>query len=352
MSLFDARAARITLTVVALGAVGLLVYVLRHLLLLLVFSVFLAYLLFPLVRVGERCCRRRTWAILTVYLLLLLALATLGVATGRRLSREVATLSEKLPAMSQQVQTGELVGSVLRRGGWDPEQVREAEQFVRHRVQQLVDYAQGATGAVLKWLAGAWVVVLVPIFAFFILKDAETIMASVSGLIENRRHRQLWRDVAADVHVLLADYVRALLLLSALTFVVWAVLFGLGGVPYPVVLAAIGGALEFIPIVGPLTAGAVVIGVALFAGYPHPWLLAGFVLLWRGIQDYVSGPFIMGRGTELHPVLVIAGVLAGGEVGGVAGMFLAVPVIAALGIVWRRLRDDRRARLGRPARAA
>ena len=45
----------------------------------------------------------------------------------------------------------------------------------------------------------------------------------------------------------------------------------------------------------------------------------------------------MGRGIEIHPALVIFGVLAGGEIGGVAGMFLSVPVIAAARIVWRRL---------------
>ena len=111
--------------------------------------------------------------------------------------------------------------------------------------------------------------------------------------------------------------------------------------PYPVGLAAIAGALEFLPIIGPLTAGVIVVSVALFSGYPHPWLLVAFVLLWRGIQDYVSSPLVMGRGIELHPAVVIFGVIAGGEIAGPAGMFLSVPVLAALRIVWRRVRDAR-----------
>ena len=89
--------------------------------------------------------------------------------------------------------------------------------------------------------------------------------------------------------------------------------------------------------VGPLTAGVLAIGVSLFGGYAHPWLLAGFVLLLRGIQDNVCVPLIKGRGIEIHPALVIAGVLAGGEIAGVAGMFLSVPIIAAARIVWRHL---------------
>jgi predicted PurR-regulated permease PerM len=116
------------------------------------------------------------------------------------------------------------------------------------------------------------------------------------------------------------------------------VLFLSFGVPYDMVLAAIGGTLEFIPVVGPLAAGVVVIGVSVFSGFSHPWLLVGFVVLWRFIQDYVTSPLVMGRGVEVHPALVIGGVIAGGEIGGPVGMFLSVPVIAAVRIVWRRVR--------------
>ena len=69
------------------------------------------------------------------------------------------------------------------------------------------------------------------------------------------------------------------MLLALITFVVWSGVFLAAGVPYALVLAAIGGALEFIPVIGPLAAGVVAIGVGLFSGYAHPWLLAVFVLV-------------------------------------------------------------------------
>jgi predicted PurR-regulated permease PerM len=147
--------------------------------------------------------------------------------------------------------------------------------------------------------------------------------------------------IALDLHSLLGQYVRALIFLCLLTFGVWSVLFLLVGVPYALVLAAIGGVLEFLPVLGPLVGGIIAVAVALFSGFPHPWLLALFVAVWRVVQDYVSSPLIMGRGVELHPGLVIFGVLAGGEIAGPAGMFLSVPVLAGLRVVWRRLRDFR-----------
>jgi len=67
-----------------------------------------------------------------------------------------------------------------------------------------------------------------------------------------------------------------------------------------------------------------------------------FVGVGRLVQDDVTSPYLMGEGLELHPLAAILGVLVGGEIAGIAGMFLSIPVIAALRIVWRNLKrvDD------------
>jgi predicted PurR-regulated permease PerM len=336
----DARAARVTLTVLVFAAVLALLYLLRHVLVLLAFSVFFAYLLYPLVQLVQRVrplARHRTMAIGVVYGLLLIAVSVVGVITGPKLASELSNLARKLPEISQQLKTGAIAGDMLEARGLKAAQLRDVETFLREHAGDILSYVQGVATAVLVWLAGAWTLVLIPIFAFFILKDAETITASLTSRFETRRDRELWRGIGQDVHDLLGEYVRALILLSLLTFLVWMGVFLVAGVPYAVVLAAIAGVLEFLPLFGPLAAGALVMIVALFSGYPHPLFLFLFIVVWRGIQDYVSSPLIMGRGIELHPGLVIFGVIAGGEIAGAAGMFLSVPVISALRIVWRRL---------------
>jgi predicted PurR-regulated permease PerM len=341
MLFLDPKAARVTWTVLVFGAAVALLYLLRNVLLLFVLSLFFAYLISPLVALAERWAvlgRGRTAAIVRVYLVLVVALVGVGAAIGPRLTRDVATLTDKIPAMSQQLQSGELLGSVFQRFGWPGEMIAPVDRTLRSHAQEFIGYAQQALTVALKWLAGAWVVILIPIFAFFILKDGDRAVRAANELIESQRHRQLWRAITDDVHRLLAEYVRALLLLAMITFVVWSIVLALAGAPYAVVLAAIGGALEFIPLIGPLIAGVIVVSVGAVSGYGHPWLLLGFVIVWRGVQDYASSPLIMGRGIEIHQALVIFGVIAGGEIAGPAGMFLSVPVIAALRIVWRRVR--------------
>jgi predicted PurR-regulated permease PerM len=338
----DARAARVTWTIlVILGAIGL-AYAVRGLLLLVALSLFFAYLLYPVVRLAQRwVIRRRSLAIAVVYVVLLAVLVGTGIAVGPRLSTEVKSLAQKLPEMSTQIQSGQLVERVLQRRGWEWREIAEIERLARTHMGEIIGYAQQATAALLKWLAGAWVIVLVPVLAFFILKDAEQFTSAVISRLSQQGHRGVGWGIAEDLHLLLGQYVRAQVLLAMITFVVWATIFLAAGVPYALVLAAIGGALEFIPVIGPLAAGVLAIGVSLFGGYGHPWLLAAFVLLWRGIQDYACVPLVMGRGIEIHPALIVVGVLAGGEIAGVAGMFLSVPVIAAVRIVWRRLQAPR-----------
>src|SRR4051812_15372291 len=344
MFFLDARTARAAWTVLVFAAAVYLVFLLRTTLLLFAFSLFFAYLIYPLVEAVEKRLPRRGGrppAIGIVYVLLLLGLLALAVGGGPRLTGEAARLSEKVPRMSEQIASGEIISDFLQRHGWSAAPVRQVEDAMRGHAGEIVGYAQGTLAALLSWLTGAWVVVLAPVFAFFFLNDADLAAGGVDSLLESRHHRALLRGIADDVHTLLGNYVRALILLSLITFVVWSAIFFLAGVPYPIGLAAIGGALEFLPVLGPITAGVIVVSVALFAGFGHPLLLVVFVLLWRLVQDYVSSPLVMGRGVEVHPAVIVFGVIAGGEIAGPAGMFLSVPVIAALRIVWRRVRAAR-----------
>jgi predicted PurR-regulated permease PerM len=73
-------------------------------------------------------------------------------------------------------------------------------------------------------------------------------------------------------------------------------------------------------------------------GFPHWLALVIFLGIWRLIQDYVSSPRIMGHSMELHPLAAIFGVMAGSEVAGILGIFLSIPVMASLRIVFRRWR--------------
>jgi predicted PurR-regulated permease PerM len=88
---------------------------------------------------------------------------------------------------------------------------------------------------------------------------------------------------------------------------------------------------------GPLVAAVAIVLVALFSGFSHVLSLVVFVALYRMFQDYVLAPYLMSEAVHVPMIAVVFGLLAGEELAGAAGIFLSVPVIAALRIITIRL---------------
>src|SRR6202007_1384058 len=118
--------------------------------------------------------------------------------------------------------------------------------------------------------------------------------------------------VIGHIDEVLGEFIRAQLTLAAFSWVAYSSFLGLMKVPYALMLGTAGGILEFIPVVGPLVATLLIVGVALLTGYQHWLIVLIFLLAWRLVQDYVVSPRIMGKSMELHPLAAIFGVLAGG----------------------------------------
>jgi hypothetical protein len=188
-------------------------------------------------------------------------------------------------------------------------------------------------------------VVIVPVLAFFFLKDGDLIRSHMLEMLDTGPLRGVVESVMSDIHLLLAHYMRALVLLSLSTFTAYAIAFTIMGVPFGVLLAVVAMALEFIPMIGPLTAVAIILLVTLISG-AHFWAVVIFLVAWRMFTDYFLSVRLMGQGVQLHPLLVLLGVFGGAEVAGVAGSFLSVPALAMARILYVR---TRRSRLSVPA---
>jgi predicted PurR-regulated permease PerM len=181
--------------------------------------------------------------------------------------------------------------------------------------------------------------VIIPILSFFILKDGRQIRDSFLDYLDSGRKAA--EETLMDAHTLMLQYMRALLLLCLATLITFSIVLSIMQVPFSILLAAVAFPLEFVPLVGPMIAAALIIGVSAFSGYPHVLGLVIFLGCYRVFQDYVLSPHLMSRGVELHPLLVIFGVFAGGEIGGVPGVFLSVPVLALVRLLWHHLRKRR-----------
>ncbi len=342
----DRRAARAAWSVVLVALLAVVVYQIRRTLLIFAAAVLFAYLLSPVVNLVDRLSARRVsrnLSLAIVYLLLVAALIAAGGVIGSAVVEEATNLAARLPELLKNLEKPLDLP-------WLPEWFGPAKTSVlaslggllEQHSKDVLPVLQRVGREALSVIGSLAFLILVPILSFFFLKDGREIRQALLDQLAGSPRRALAEDILSDVHLLLARFTRAVALLCLATFVSYLLFFSALGVPYALLLATAAGLLEFIPVIGPLSAAAAILLVAGFSGYPHlVWVLA-FLAAYRLFQDYVLQPYLMSSGVELHPLLVIFGVLAGEQTGGVAGMFLSIPVLATLRVVFLRIRKAQR----------
>lgn len=346
----DRCAAKYTWTASLVLLLLAFVYQIRSTLFIFTVAVLFAYLLSPLVNLIDRLLptsRTRTPALALAYVMIVVLAVVAATQIGGVVISQAKELADRAPKMIEELRTPS-PGQPDAFNKIKAQLVDKIGGTVAERSGDLVS-ALASAGLKFVTVAGDLIfVVIVPILAFFFLKDAGEIRQHMIDMVPDPNRRLLLEEIMADTHRLLAHYMRALFILSMAAFTAYSIFFTIMGVPYGLLLAALGGMLEFIPMVGPLTAGVLILAVAAVAK-AHVVGILIFLLVYRLFQDYIVSPHLMGQGVEVHPLLVLFGVFAGAEVAGVPGTFLSVPILALVRILYLRIR---RARLRMPLATA
>lgn len=338
---------RVLLLLLAVAGFLWIVYRLTTVILLVVLSIFFAYLVAPLVDLVQQPLRiagrdrviPRGLAIAIVYVILF-------VGVGLAIYLLIPQLSAQFPEFKQQAtiyfqkvrNSTESVNQYFRQ--------RRMPEGVGKYIDALLakggDFVTAAAERMLGWIIFIPWLVLIPILSFFLLKDADSFRRSMLAMLPRGRLRWRGDELFQDISSTLAAYIRAQLTACILIGVICTIGFALIGLPSPLVLGLIAGALEFVPLVGPLVVAILAAVLALLHwGFGTTLVVLLFLGVLRIIQDYVIYPRIIGEGIHLHPLAVILAILAGAEIAGVAGIFLAIPVIAIITVSYRHWLEHR-----------
>ncbi len=337
---WDARTFRILVTALLFAVVLLFLHRARGTLTLFLFSVLFAYFLEPLVARLEIPVHNRLGAIAIVYAILAVLTAVLVILLGPRFAQEARQLATSMPALADQAQSGQLLHQIGDRHHLSSAHQQQLQHFFISHKTALMAYAASLATHLETPLSHLWWIILIPILSFFFLSSAPDVAVAIVDLGKTHDEKGTLAAIVADVNLMLGSYIRAQLILAALTAVVLTGVIALMRVPYAFILGPVAGLCELVPFLGPAVASALIWGLAILMGYDHVGWLFFTLGAWRVMQDYVNAPRIMGRQLEMPPLLTIFGVLAGGEIGGVIGALVAVPAVAILRILWRRLANE------------
>jgi predicted PurR-regulated permease PerM len=332
-------------------AVRWVFYALTGVLLVIVLAIFFAYLIAPLVELVRKLFATpkserllpRTLAIGVVYVVIFGSLGVGAWVLTPRLGTQMAEITQQAPGYITNAQQR---ADRLNRALADlnlPKSVRDkANESINAAIGDAGKYVTGeGFMSAINVLTYFPYLVLIPILAFFFLKDADSFRRSALMMLPQGRIRWRGDELFQDINSTLAAYIRAQLIACLLIGSICTTAFALFGVRYALVLGLVAGMLEFIPLLGPVVVAVLAGTVAGFDTGSKALGVLLFLAVLRIVHDYVVYPRIIGSGIHLHPLAVILAILAGHELAGVAGIFLAIPVIAVLTVTYRHWLEHR-----------
>lgn len=329
------------------GVIGALTY----LFFLLVLSIFFAYLLDPLVKLIRRPFKARSierfmpraLAIVIAYLFVFSILGLTIANIAPQVSQQARDFAESLPAYGASMQR--TVNDLERR--FDRLRI---PPDIEERINEQASFIAGTiTGAV----AGSFVsfitfvpwLVVIPILGFFFLKDVNLFRLTVLRLFPAGEWRMRADGILSDANETLAAYARAQIISCVLIGIVCTIAFYIIGLKYALLLGILAGILEFIPLLGPLTLAIIAVSTAAFGDVPfRAWPTLVFLITLRVVHDYITYPRIVRGGIHLHPVAIILSVLAGEQIAGIPGVFLAIPVVALITVAYKHFLEHQGSR--------
>ena len=308
----------------------------------------LAYMLNPTVELLERKGVKRLYGIMIVFCLTVIAFGGFAVFLVVSIAGEFSSMQLNLPAYAQHLYevTPEAIKGYL--GIETPDklflrlndllhQARSSAPDVLKPLLALLQKALTSTIGVLLALLGY---LIIPVYLFYLLFDLPRLKAFIDSYIPDR-FRPAYFKKLAEVDAVLSGFVRGQLSVCAILALLYSVGLYLIGIDLAIAIGTLAGVTFIIPYLGTIIGIflSVVMALLKFNDILHPLLCLGWFGFVQLLEGTVITPKIVGDTVGLHPLVAIVALLIGGQIFGITGMLLAVPVTAVLQVFLRSLAE-------------
>lgn len=296
----------------------------------------IAYFLDPIADRLQRLGMGRAAATAVISIGMLLVAVALVLAVIPTLAHQLTQLINAAPDIFKRLQD-----FILERF---PD-LADDTSVIRQSIAQIGATIQERGTAILNTVIGSAIglldiilfIVIVPVVAFYMLLDWDRMVARVDQMLP-RDHAPTIRHLAREIDTVLAGFVRGQLTVCAIVGAFYSITLAIAGLQFGLIVGAIAGAITFIPYVGSIVGGALAIGLALVQFWGD-WLSIGMIAAIFAVGQFLEGnvitPRLVGNSVGLHPVWLLFALSAFGTLFGFAGMLVAVPVAASIGVLVR-----------------
>ncbi|WP_019242699.1 MULTISPECIES: AI-2E family transporter [Bacillus] len=293
-----------------------------------VIAAFISYLLHPVVETLYKKGLYRSVSILFIYLLFF---GGVGFALYKGIPiviNELEDLMEQIPTFTAKYQG--ILDSIDRKTSkWPVEYKDKVQDAILFFERKIEDLLMKITGYLIKLFDFAILFMIIPVIAFYLLKDWERIKETAKNLTPlSARHQST--VFLGDVEKSLGSYIRGQLIVCVIIGALSALLLWLLKVKYSLLLGLIIGITNVIPYFGPIIGAIPALVIAMATSPKQVIWVAVIIFGLQFLEGNILSPLIVGKSLHMHPLIIILGLFVGGEIGGILGMLVAVPVLAIL----------------------
>lgn len=190
----------------------------------------------------------------------------------------------------------------------------------------------------LRFFNSAFIIMIIPFIAFYMLKDFQLIKKT-AWYLTPRKFRTKGGQFLKDVDQSLGSYIRGQLLVCVIIGVISAFMFWIFHLRYPLLLGIIVGATDVIPYFGPIIGAAPAVIIAATMSFKLVIITIVIIFVIQFLEGNILSPYIVGKSLHMHPLMIMFALSAGGEMGGILGLILAVPVLVVIRVAVVHLKD-------------
>ena len=295
------------------------------------FAAIFAIMLHP---VEQWLLRRRVPPLLAIALTVVLGVASL-VGLLYFIYLEAAQLSSQMPLFK-----AKFAQTTAQVHEWLQSRFGLSDQKLQSWVSEAGNRASSLLGGTLSAVSGLLVMAtLIPVYIFLLFLYQRRLVDFLVQVFSGRRADGGVNEVLHESKAAIQSYMVGLLIEGSIVATLNVLALLVLGIPYALLLGVLGALLNFIPYIGGLVAIALPVLIAFVTkqGYGYPLGVVALYMLIQFIDNHFLIPRIVASKIKVNALVAIVGVLVGNAIGGVAGMFLALPVIAILKIVFDRI---------------
>jgi predicted PurR-regulated permease PerM len=299
-----------------------------------IIAMIISYVLNPIVSLLNSRKVPRTVAVLLIYLVFIMSTTVILMNLIPIFMRQLDEFNEHLPQLAVKAQG---LADTMNSLQFVPDSVRTGIN------QSLAKLENGISLIISRYIDGigstinmVFIAFIIPFLAFYILKDFQLIEKTVLAIVPKANRKQVI-TLLVDIDTALGNYIRGQFMVCAIIGLLAYLGYWIVGMPYALLLACVVAVFNIIPYLGPFIGAAPAIIMASTISVKMVLLVVIVNSICQILEGNVISPQIVGRSLKMHPLLIIFALLVGGEVAGIIGLILAVPLFAVMKVILQHI---------------